>query len=1106
MSEVVGLVAASGQFIEQSIKIVGLFKKFRGKFKDTPKEIEGWQEEVTSLSKVVEKIQNTPALQSDDLKPIINQCKSVSEEILKIFTSIDFEEADSFSHKSRKITMALSKEGDIRDLFARIERLKSDMAIQIGMIQINQNQEGFAHFTSVMEGMKVSFQAGTDEEQCVRALFLTDPVNDRERLITSKGHRTPGTCEWIPKTKEYQDWNAARTALLWIAGPPGKGKTFISIFLSQLLETSKPNATVIWFFCDNRSESRNNAVGVLRGLMIQLVMKHNHLIPFLLSPWKIQRETLFSPGSFETLWSIFISMLKALHDQEVCFVLDGLDECVESSLSLLLFKLKTLFQHPSGFTRPFNCKFIIASRENPQIIFESLSTFPRIALDDLQHDINLYIADRVAHLATVKHILNTPLQFQIETALRRGAEGTFLWVSFMSQDLENSTLIEIEDALAHVPQGLYPLYQRIINQIKPEIRRAVSDMLIWILFAKRPLTIAELCDAIQVKRTKALTPEQVCLGYAQACGHLLQLYRHCYHDDGTIIGENTTNYRYRKLVHMDGHQQDMHTLFATFVHQSAKDFLLSGTVDLPILRPVINPIQGHAIIADRLITLLCEHFSSDDANKTAARTRTPALSYAIDVWGSHIAESQDDCKDLLRRHPVFFGKTSEIRDKLWWVYNKFWDKPDNPPQDVPFLHLACQVRLYHLVEAWLMPKNPFVRLSRKRSINQRWGRFQETPLHVAVKSKQKETIRVLLRYEADVSMRNNLSKTPIHLALDLRQLAFTVKHEAHDTDIYQILAKSKTGIAVLTKEAKYYMKLPEKGRDKSLLHFAAEYGNEVICRDLIETFHYSTDVKTSVQDTPLHLALKNGQAHVANLLVTQWGASLHPRIKLLQAIIASNPADECFRLCSQDWGCDINITDELGNTIFHDPIFDFKNLQAIQKCQLTVDWDRRNQNGQTFLHSNITWLKDARLLYVFLKHSQLGINTIDNHGRTPLHALIIKFHECCQEYQKYLSQCKTGASFRMAEIVITRLNFVDIQALLDFGVDRSLSDDNGSTASDMVMKLLAEITTQNDFFTRVRDWAENAIETLASYETVAINPSEVGLRLGFRSWPSSAFL
>src|ERR1700721_1581 len=76
-----------------------------------------------------------------------------------------------------------------------------------------------------------------DEAQaCLSALFLTDPRDDREKLVHTKGSRVDGTCKWIKTNALFDSWFRSHSQLLWLSGGPGKGKTMLSIFLAEELE------------------------------------------------------------------------------------------------------------------------------------------------------------------------------------------------------------------------------------------------------------------------------------------------------------------------------------------------------------------------------------------------------------------------------------------------------------------------------------------------------------------------------------------------------------------------------------------------------------------------------------------------------------------------------------------------------------------------------------------------------------------------------------------------------------------------------------------------------------------------------------------------------
>jgi hypothetical protein len=112
----------------------------------------------------------------------------------------------------------------------------------------------------------------------------------------------------------------------------------LSIFLTKVIgriAAQSKDTMLAYFFCDNRDDWRNTAVAMLRGLILQLVQQHSKLLEHIIPVFKIQRDTLFSNSSFESLWRIFESMVRDPSIGSVFCVLDGLDECDEQSLEML---------------------------------------------------------------------------------------------------------------------------------------------------------------------------------------------------------------------------------------------------------------------------------------------------------------------------------------------------------------------------------------------------------------------------------------------------------------------------------------------------------------------------------------------------------------------------------------------------------------------------------------------------------------------------------------------------------------------------------------------------------------------------------------------------
>jgi len=99
-------------------------------------------------------------------------------------------------------------------------------------------------------------------QQCLHALFVTNPLDDLCRIQTTKDTLVEGSCSWIFGSLTYTNWlNSELSWTLWIHGDPGKGKTSMTIALvaelsSRVEHSSGPNSILAYFFCDKRTTGR----------------------------------------------------------------------------------------------------------------------------------------------------------------------------------------------------------------------------------------------------------------------------------------------------------------------------------------------------------------------------------------------------------------------------------------------------------------------------------------------------------------------------------------------------------------------------------------------------------------------------------------------------------------------------------------------------------------------------------------------------------------------------------------------------------------------------------------------------------------------------------
>ncbi|KAF5004190.1 hypothetical protein FDECE_9328 [Fusarium decemcellulare] len=1012
MAEVVGLIAASGQFIEQSIKIVQGIKTVYDKIQNAPEEIQSWQSQISSLKELTNEVKATPSLQTPGIGDTIKQCDQVSKRLNQTFERVNFKSSDSRHFQIRKAIEGLAKESEVQELFTQLERHRNQLHTQISLAQGKDATTRLDNLHSGVEDIKRSIQPGSDEDRCLRALFVTDCAADRAGIVTKRGDRTPKTCEWITSTEEYQTWQHSTSSLLWISGPPGKGKTYMSIFLSEHLEelTRNSNSSVIYFFCNNQISTRNTATSILRGLMFQLIEQHAHLISHVLHPWKTQGDSLFMDSSFESLWRIFQLMVNALESTTTYCVIDALDECDEASLPSLLKKLNLLFQPDDPETRSHGLKLVIFSRRYPVCLPLTLSKFPHFQLDDSARDVDMYISQRVSQLST--NIENDRLLERITKAFRERSEGTFLWVSFMAEELESRTIGEIEQALEHLPQGLDAIYERVLLQIRPSNAPFVTDMLRWVALASRPFSIEEMCTAVEVQDTDSVPREAVVRGYVKSCCHLLQI------TSGSAKSETIS-----------------------FVHQSAKDFVLAPThfrhtpaVD----KFLVDPKQGQISISNCLIRFISQTSKSNLGE------------YAAGYLPEHLAAlTYDDIVSVMRQNPDFFNNKMDGKQG----FEAYSYESNLGGEKLSWIHLACHRGIYHLVEHILRKSKIISRMGLNPAINKKL-RFL-TPLHMACHSGQTKIVELLLKHGANPHIYSRY--TPLHTACSRgnAEIVELLLQYGADPGIRSVLRETPFHSAVRGKNEQlfYCFTRLEQGRQilaeessgkviahNNLLQLAAEAGSGAVCQKLIEEFGYDVNLKSpDWAYTPLEYALQNNHFELARRFLHQWNTRIDP-YKFLKSCVQGSGSDksrsqirEGLTIFVKDLLCDINSRNQDGDTVLH-YVYAMRNTNALTELlSIRADPTLVNQQGKTPLHSiNWKWTDPSCFLDLLLA-TRLNINQQDCQGRTVLHAF------CSQIFDDFVHDysllCK------------------NLMILLDCGADRHVKNIDNESPYDLILRV-----------------------------------------------------
>jgi hypothetical protein len=377
------------------------------------------------------------------------------------------------------------------------------------------------------------------QEECLRDLRATDPRKDKERIEDTKGGLLADSYRWVLDNTTFQQWQQdPHNRLLWVKGDPGKGKTMLLCGIIDELQNALSNtALVAYFFCQATDTRINSATAVLRGLLYMLVSQQPSLVSHIRTKYDHAGKALFEDANaWIALTEIFVDMLQDLQLSTTYLTIDALDECVIDLPKLLNFIAK----QSSASSR---IKWIVSSRNWPDIEEQLEQAGHKIGLslelnaESVSAAVGVFIQYKVSQLAHQKNY-DKQTQDAVFARLTLGADGTFLWVALVCQDLGNTKKRHALKKLDSFPPGLGPLYERMMQQISvSDDAELCKQILALEALVYRPITLEELVALVEPLRD---TADEDLREIVSLCGSFLTLR------EDTVY----------------------------FVHQSAKDFLL----------------------------------------------------------------------------------------------------------------------------------------------------------------------------------------------------------------------------------------------------------------------------------------------------------------------------------------------------------------------------------------------------------------------------------------------------------------------------------------------------------------------------------------------------
>lgn len=628
------------------LTVINLATQIRKQFSDAPKHFRDLSDEVRSLSVTLFDLagEDDGVLgglglnEAEHLRSILEASHHVLkdlEKILEKYNTLDPGPRSQRKQHARRLWDRLTFDcEEIRDVRSR---LSSNISI-LGLFLSNCNERKLGKSLTKLESR-------ADEEERQRILDWIDEgsgkhVKHFQYLVR---HREPNTRRWLFDSTEWRAWTdttgTGKGGTLLCPGIPGAGKTYTSAMviekLHSLLRSGNDDFGVAYFFC-NYKEYDHDEVSVAKSLLSMLLAQLRHLPNAVKKAYQIHRQCgteLSDPDE------VFDALMTSLSSNSSNFlVIDALDELQASARRPLISRLVEIQQKTA-------VSLFVTSRDLGN--FEDL--FPgatRITIQATDHDIQQYLSTHMRSLPLCVR-KDPALQNEVKIAIVQAAGEMFLLADLHLRSLMNVRPSQkaVREALKGLKTGpsatadAFEKAMRRINDQPKETSLMAMRTLLLLTYARRPLTVDELCHALAVEaddQDGEFDPHNVpemedvlpsCAGLVvvqsrhQAVGSTAaSLGTHSYLQ---YDPEDRTSTSPHELVH-----EYANNAVVQLVHKSFQDYLsLTKSEWFPRAESIMATIC-------RAYMSACEGLESP--------TDRPFLEYAKSRWGYHHLKAEAD--------------------------------------------------------------------------------------------------------------------------------------------------------------------------------------------------------------------------------------------------------------------------------------------------------------------------------------------------------------------------------------------------------------------------------------------------------------------------------
>ncbi|KAF7524352.1 hypothetical protein PCG10_005836 [Penicillium crustosum] len=268
--------------------------------------------------------------------------------------------------------------------------------------------------------------------------------------------RVYGTGDWVHTDDVFQSWINKETPVIFVSGNPGLGKSFLAAnMVNFLLEQFPPGlqrsplvSIGYFFFKDDKPQTRS-CHQALRDLAFQISKNEPGYRDYLRSIEEYEKIS-----TLESAWRLsFENFLKKPNTESTVYLLlDAVDETLDEDRGIFINLAKQLYGNQSCLQlaivdRPYISDQLLEG-------LEAKAPTLHVTKQKNSADITQYIHASIRKTLVLRRV-STKLRKEIINNLSAGAEGMFLWVNPMLQELtKKRNESSMRKALEQAPRGV----------------------------------------------------------------------------------------------------------------------------------------------------------------------------------------------------------------------------------------------------------------------------------------------------------------------------------------------------------------------------------------------------------------------------------------------------------------------------------------------------------------------------------------------------------------------------------------------------------------------------------------------------------------------------